>query len=52
MASAVGFDEIVVLDRGNAVERGTPVQLLASRGLYAGLRIASAPRGAAQADPR
>jgi ABC-type transport system involved in Fe-S cluster assembly fused permease/ATPase subunit len=37
LSTVVGADEILVLDEGQIVERGTHVQLLAYGGLYAGM---------------
>ncbi|HYS48825.1 MAG TPA: ABC transporter ATP-binding protein/permease [Xanthobacteraceae bacterium] len=37
LSTIVGADEIIVLDQGAIVERGTHHQLLAARGLYAGM---------------
>jgi ABC-type transport system involved in Fe-S cluster assembly fused permease/ATPase subunit len=37
LSTIVGADEILVLDHGNIVERGTHPQLLARRGLYASM---------------
>jgi ATP-binding cassette subfamily B protein len=37
LSTVVDADEILVLDRGRIVERGTHAQLLARQGLYAGL---------------
>jgi ATP-binding cassette subfamily C protein len=35
LSQAMQCDEVVVLDRGTVIEQGTPVQLLASEGLFA-----------------
>ena len=35
LSQAMQCDEVVVLDRGTVIERGTPAQLLASEGLFA-----------------
>jgi ATP-binding cassette, subfamily B, heavy metal transporter len=37
LSTIVGADEIIVLDQGRIVERGTHAQLLAKSGLYAGM---------------
>ena len=37
LSTIVGADEIIVLDQGEIVERGTHAQLLARRGLYASM---------------
>ena len=37
LSTIVGADDIVVLDQGEIVERGTHVELLAARGLYASM---------------
>jgi ATP-binding cassette subfamily B protein len=37
LSTIIGADEILVLDHGSIVERGTHVQLLAKRGLYASM---------------
>jgi ATP-binding cassette, subfamily B, heavy metal transporter len=37
LSTIVGADEIIVLDQGRIVERGTHSQLLASGGLYASM---------------
>ena len=37
LSTIVGADEIIVLDQGEIVERGTHMQLLAAHGLYAGM---------------
>jgi ATP-binding cassette subfamily B protein len=37
LSTIVGADEIIVLDQGRIVERGTHQQLLAARGLYASM---------------
>jgi ATP-binding cassette, subfamily B, bacterial len=43
-------DQVLVLDRGRVVERGTPAQLLARGGAYAALCRAPLAPGAAQGD--
>jgi ATP-binding cassette subfamily B protein len=37
LSTVVGADEILVLDKGTIVERGSHAQLLARRGLYASM---------------
>jgi ATP-binding cassette subfamily B protein len=37
LSTVVGADEIIVLDDGRVVERGTHAELLAKSGLYAGM---------------
>ncbi|HWV97454.1 MAG TPA: metal ABC transporter permease, partial [Xanthobacteraceae bacterium] len=37
LSTIVGADDIIVLDRGQIVERGTHADLLASNGLYASM---------------
>jgi ATP-binding cassette, subfamily B, bacterial len=46
LSSVVGADTILVLDRGQVVERGTHTELLAHRGVYARLMAAQARDGA------
>jgi thiol reductant ABC exporter CydC subunit len=52
LAGLQGFDEIVVLDRGRVVERGTHEQLLSCAGAYAELWRRECAQTAAQPVPR
>jgi ATP-binding cassette, subfamily B, bacterial len=54
LSSVVGADTILVLDRGQVVERGTHAELLVSGGVYAHLMAAQARdgAGAVAVDPR
>jgi ATP-binding cassette, subfamily C, bacterial CydCD len=54
LSSVIGADTILVLDRGEVVERGTHAQLIGHRGVYARLMAAQARdgAGATAVDPR
>ncbi len=54
LSSVIGADAILVLDRGQVVERGTHFELLGHRGVYARLMAAQARdgAGATAVDPR